>query len=892
MSDGTHNFVDTSWTIANLAGDAVSVSCGSCHTGGVTPGSASGAHTGHGVDAADLVAGGAACVDCHGNNGGLNFQSSLAGTHGTGSVNFANVTYSQAAARGNLTGTCLTANCHNRNTGTLQSTQWNTTQLDCDDCHFYSATPTSALNNANPRPLSTSHNDHFDNAKTCQQCHGTDPVAGDTAHISVVTTLADKATALQDEANIVWTHASAVTDYTFGTDNTCYSATNNGLGCHATGGAAGAADATRPDWDVAFASTACTNCHTNNTTAAVNPTSGLHGVVPSITGQAHDETMPGGGCSACHNPPAATHQNGTFSGNGSVAGDRTNMGLGAFYTTSGADNAGTCASTGTGCHGSATASQNYRDDWAHKWNSTANYYTTNTTSCGGCHGDWAQGWNTGVIHRTTVATQSTHGGTGTWDCKDCHALEATAPTYPFTFATADWAPLNAGVVHGDSIVQVNTNGTNYREHGAANPTTRRAGCARVPHDQDGTHNFVDTSWTIANLAGDAVSVSCGSCHTGGVQPGSASGAHTIHNAGSAALVAPGTPCQECHGTNGGLGFQSSLAGTHGNSSVNFAGVTYSTAVRNNVTGTCLTANCHNRSTGTLQSTQWNTTQLDCDDCHFYSATPTSALNNANPRPLSTAHNDHFDNGKTCQQCHGTDPVAGDTAHISVVTTLADKATALQDEANIVWTHASAVTDYTFEDRTTPATAPPTTGWGATPAAARRRGGRDAARLGREPSLSTTAPTATPTTPRRRPTRSRAFTASSRASPARPTTRRCRGAGARRATTRRRRPTRTGRSAATGRWRGTARTWAWGPSTPPAGRTTRARARARARGATAARPRRRTTATTGRTSGTPPRTTTPRTPPPAAAATVTGRRVGTPASSTARRSAPSPCTGAG
>ena len=192
-------------------------------------GFASGAHTAHSAGTAALVAGGAACVDCHGNNGGLGYQNATAGTHGAGSVDFASVTYSQAAIRGNLTGTCLTANCHNRNTGTLQSTQWNTAQLDCDDCHFYNAAPTSALNNANPRPLSTSHNDHFDNGKTCQQCHGTDPVAGDTLHITGATTVTDKANAAQDEANIVWTHASAVTDYTFNdTENSCYTATNRG----------------------------------------------------------------------------------------------------------------------------------------------------------------------------------------------------------------------------------------------------------------------------------------------------------------------------------------------------------------------------------------------------------------------------------------------------------------------------------------------------------------------------------------------------------------------------------------------------------------------------------------------------------------------------------------
>ena len=678
---------DSGNTLASIAGQGFS--CGSCHTGGVTPASASAAHTAHGAGTAQLLDGGAACVACHGNNGGLGYHNATAGTHGSGDVTFATVTYSQAAVRGNLTGTCLTSACHNKNTGTLQSTAWNTTQLDCDDCHYYSATPTGAGNAANPAPLSTSHNDHFDNGKVCAQCHGPVPASGDTVHITVATTVTDKANAAPDEAAIAWNDALAVTDYTFDdAGNTCYSATNQGLGCHASGGDAGVADPSRPDWDTSFPSTNCTTyCHSNNTDANTNPVSGLHGVVPSITGQAHDETMPGGGCSACHNPPAATHQNGAFTGNGTVAGDRTNMGLGAFYTTSGVDNAGTCANTGVGCHGGAGT---FRDDWAHEWNSTAGYYTTNTTACAGCHGDWANGWNAGTIHRTSVGTQSKHGTGTTWDCRDCHALEATTNNYTFAFGTTDWFPLNATSEHGNATIEVNNNGVAYAQATGL--------CGPCHTTSDNVHNFLDTSWPIAGIGGDAVTVSCGECHTGGVTPATASGAHTAHGAGTAQLVEGGAACVACHGNNGGPGFSSTLAGTHGTGTVTFATVTYSqAAVRGNLTGTCLTSACHNKNTGTLQSTAWNTTQLDCDDCHYYSATPTGAGNAANPAPLSTSHNDHFDNGKVCAQCHGPVPASGDTVHITVATTVTDKANAAPDEAAIAWNDALAVTDYTFDD---------------------------------------------------------------------------------------------------------------------------------------------------------------------------------------------------
>ena len=248
--------------------------CGDCHA---IP-NASGSHAAHADSDTDYTE----CETCHGTVAG-GYQTTPSGTHNDGSQTLAaGFSYSGGAA-----GTCTTTICHSPGTGTpTNSTTWGTAaSLGCDECHYYSASPTGAANLAYGRPLSASHGDHFDNAKACTQCHGTLPT--DAAHASAAGTdgavLTSRANAGQDEATLNWAHASAVTDYTFGADNTCYSATNNGLGCHATGGAAGAADATRPDWDVAFASTACTNCHTNNTTAAVNPTSGLHGVVPSIT---------------------------------------------------------------------------------------------------------------------------------------------------------------------------------------------------------------------------------------------------------------------------------------------------------------------------------------------------------------------------------------------------------------------------------------------------------------------------------------------------------------------------------------------------------------------------------------------------------------------------------
>lgn len=501
------------WTDAAVVG--AGVVCGGCHTGGVTTATASGAHTIHGATAASVAANPASianCIQCHGNDG-------TGATHNNGTVNFVGATYS-TAVRNDLTGTCSTTSCHNK--GADPSAAWNTiTALACDDCHYYSVTPTSAGNAAHASPLSTSHNDHFTATKTCAQCHGTDPVAGDTSHISGVTTLADKATALQDEATLLWTDASAVTDYTFNdADNSCYSATNNGLGCHATAGAAGAADATRPDWDVAFASTACTGCHTNTSNALVNPSSGLHGVVPSVSAEQHDDSFDGGSgtCASCHTtiPTNGTHKDGTFAGGN---GQTSTMGLAAFYTQT-ANDTGTCATTT--CH------LGNSDAWAHKWMATANY-TSATLSCTGCHGNLASGWNAGVDHLTgQIATDHADDATASnYGCETCHVLQASTGNYPFTFGTADWAPLNAGNKHGNNLITMNDGAgpiTDWQRGTGGNSTKSMClKCHTNWTDSAPQHWFTNTTWTPEEIVGDGVSAghgvgaACVSCHDGFTQ---------------------------------------------------------------------------------------------------------------------------------------------------------------------------------------------------------------------------------------------------------------------------------------------------------------------------------------------------------------------------------------
>ena len=241
---------------------------------------ASNAHGEH-MNAAPAYTG-AACADCH--------TPQTAATHINGSTNFETVplkaTYSKTAAFANdatASGTCLTASCHNR--GAVQSAAWDIpvgrgrrVRPGLQRVPLLRAGADGREQHADVGPVSTSHNDHFDKSKLCVECHDTLPTT--TAHITGRTSLADGAVAVDDEADVVragLTFSDGANDGA-GANNTCSGGI--GLGCHATGA---------PDWEVAFVSSACLNCHTDKTTTAVNPTSGLHGAVPRLSTNTHDE---------------------------------------------------------------------------------------------------------------------------------------------------------------------------------------------------------------------------------------------------------------------------------------------------------------------------------------------------------------------------------------------------------------------------------------------------------------------------------------------------------------------------------------------------------------------------------------------------------------------------
>jgi predicted CxxxxCH...CXXCH cytochrome family protein len=380
--------------------------------------------------------------------------------------------------------------------------------LDCDACHYYSGAGS---------PISSSHGEHLAAGKVCTDCHqladGSTPTSGELTHVSpnpsTFTGPADdgagfqnRATASQDEAAVDFT--GGVTSYTFdddgadnvpgnADDNTCGSPSPNGLGCHASGA---------PDWDNAIPATnaGCLECHTNTTDATVNPTSGLHGGPLTVTGNSHDGSFDDGAagtadCITCHtSAPSSAHADGTLDASAPTIAIAGSVGFTDGATAS-------CANT---CHSAGA-------NWSYLWSDTAKLATG--AECDNCHGTFGNGWNAGTVHATYPTRGGAHGSTGSlsYPCTDCHAIGASTAVYTFTSGTADWNPVTGETSHhGDGILQMNGNGTNFSDAGAT------AGCAGIGcHGINATHDYaksVPFAIDTPLLNGDPAQVSCSGCH--------------------------------------------------------------------------------------------------------------------------------------------------------------------------------------------------------------------------------------------------------------------------------------------------------------------------------------------------------------------------------------------
>jgi hypothetical protein len=235
---------------------AIKLTCNSCHadSSGVagTEAALTGAHGTH-LSSGIAVPGGTAmnasnnagCVNCHTDNRGEGKTTKDWGpTWGTKAYPHAtdgtNVVSDNATLTGSITSatkngtstTCATA-CHPRSNAITPALQWGDS-YNCNMCHYYEATPTSTGNNAvSTGSLGGSHSAHFDQGKTCSNCH---PVPSDLSSHNIAALPVDDANVTVQLATGTWTAGTL----------TC---SNTGAGCHLTG-------------SVVWGSTlSCASCH-------------------------------------------------------------------------------------------------------------------------------------------------------------------------------------------------------------------------------------------------------------------------------------------------------------------------------------------------------------------------------------------------------------------------------------------------------------------------------------------------------------------------------------------------------------------------------------------------------------------------------------------------------
>ncbi|HEY5998524.1 MAG TPA: CxxxxCH/CxxCH domain-containing protein, partial [bacterium] len=465
-------------------------------------------------------------------------------------------------------GTCATVDCHNNKTTTNTpgvdfSWNGNTTNntTACVMCHTDVTTETTHTAHTNGSAT-------FGYGVICSDCHneaiafgspGTPPSAN---HLNGSFT-AGSTTVRGGTFTVNYTGFAYP-----GTKGTC--GTNI---CHTSGYLTGSLVPPRTaaySWGTTIAG--CQACHEDTAALA------------SYSHPAHLTTTTGGGaqCGDCHTAGSAvTHLNASVNFGGAVitadavyTGDRR-INVGATFGTCGLNT----------CHNNGQAAN---ADSAYTWGTVLG---GGTNSCSECHGTAAS--MTTQAHPAHLAASALFGRT--IGCTDCHGLSAQTAT-----------------THANGTVNFRAGGVAFTYGAAADAVVAAGGGTFGSCGTNACHNNGSAGAPNVNpYAWDSAQANCTLCHQDGA--GMVTNAHDEH------LRYPVAPCTECHA--------SATAATHINQSVNLsaANVGYSrgaaVALGGPASGTCTTANCHNR--GAAQSAAWNTTgDLACDACHYWSAVPT------------------------------------------------------------------------------------------------------------------------------------------------------------------------------------------------------------------------------------------------------------------------------
>ena len=425
---------------------------------------------------------------------------------------------------------CSNLACHNQVATPSGANNWNTpTAPNCTTlCH-----PTGSYTNRHDTHVTTE-------GYACTQCHTNQGTSYRHA---------------DGQVQLVWNNAGSF-ENTYGGAAVTYSQTAPLPYKDATWGTCAAAachnNKTTPAWSAATTGV-CTLCHTlggTNTATNAHPASGIHDVA-RITGTLHDDsfTYNNGGstanCVTCHTATPTTgsgHINGTNDYSHGAA-DATDPKVNFAATVGFADAVvPTCApSLATGCHIEQWAAATDHT-WTRQWHESAGANTG--AECRGCHGTFTQTWRTGVnpVHTTNFDGQADgaevrlnhdHGAATETEynqCISCHVYNDA------TYGTLGWNP-TAASKHGNGIIEMIT---------AMGYATASNTCANTCHGTEvGSHAMTpDSGWTVANLAGPALS--CTGCHTGsgtgGLKVGPSSPHTTLTKGGAAGSAA----CSVCH----------------------------------------------------------------------------------------------------------------------------------------------------------------------------------------------------------------------------------------------------------------------------------------------------------------------------------------------------------
>lgn len=547
----------------------------------------------------------------------------------------------------------------------------------CDACHGNSSASMLAADKDN----SSSHQKHLAKGYGCKVCH---------------TKTAATATALVPAA-INGMHVNGLADVFFdlthnlGADTLKVGATpyipatgTCSVYCHSNGSGSYAT----PDWDSA-ASGACGSCHGARVGDAAVISSGSHGKHVS------DVKGPQLGCDACHGVGAATgghagHVNGMVNAPAaSVCTSCHAVDDGETTPVWGDSATSTCES----CHGGATVSviggktapaKPLAASSGH--NKPSGSYSLSgknaaNKTCVACHDAAAAGhFGASGDSRLSVgfSCSSCHSSVLTHQakaCVACHDPHGTSNGYMIYSSQVTQNAKDAsasGKFSGNVVFTAKTGADSYDEldagagvnaddlcascHSSASGTSHNNREVSGPAHQEGTNC---TSCHAHAKAFRPVGTACNQCH--GNAP--TTGAHAFHAIiGGHTDAEDRSDCAVCH-----LGADSytydpsaDMAGglNHGNAAGRKTKLT--DAVGFNVANQTCASACHKSS---VADGAWGDTDgLACDSCHYWSATPTLAGNDAYTHaggaaaPLGAKHSKHFDITTApvvCGDCHGT-----------------------------------------------------------------------------------------------------------------------------------------------------------------------------------------------------------------------------------------------